>query len=508
MATAPSGNAPEGAGEAAVVREAAVAAAPAGHPRMEFALAPEDLPALLRLPALQRAGRSAKAELTWHDTPDGAMAGRNQCLCGGDGPWRVEALYPAPGLAWAPGTPPPVLGTAARPDLLNPPAAQPLAAVAAFRGRRHRLVDDAGLAVTVLEGHLRGVSAIRGACRVELHGPAAQVAARAAALGESLHLTVPRASLAAEAAALAQGTNPPARGETLPAVVPGLPLTATVSLVIGGLLDAMLHWSATAGDGQGPIPVHQMRVATRRLRSALSIFKGVAACPGVTPLGPALKATAAALGLARDWDVFLDGTGAQAAALFPDDRRLQALLAAGRRRRTLAYAGLRTHLAGAPFRTLTLSLACAAALRPWEGQDPAQDKLLQADTAGFAAAVLARRMRQVRHAGRGLHGLPVAALHELRKDCKRLRYAAEFFQPLFPERRGRRFIRRLSAVQEALGLLNDGAAAAGLLAQLGRAGEGYAAGLVMGVAAAGGGAVRAEVQVAWRKFRDTHPFWT
>ena len=470
MATAPSGNALECAGEAAVVREAAVAAAPAGHLRMEFVLAPEDLPALLRLPALQRAGRSAKAELTWHDTPDGAMAGRNQCLCGGDGPWRIEALYPAPGLAWAPGTPPPVLGTAARPDLLNPQAAQPLAAVAAFRGRRHRLVDDAGLAVTVLEGHLRGVSAIRGACRVELHGPAAQVTARAAALG--------------------------------------LPVTAMVSLVIGGLLDVMLHWSAIAGDGQGPIPVHQMRVATRRLRSALSIFKGVAACPGVTPLGPALKATAAALGLARDWDVFLDGTGAQAAALFPDDRRLQALLAAGRRRRTLAYAGLRTHLAGAPFRTLTLSLACAAALRPWEGQDPAQDELLQADTAGFAAAVLARRMRQVRHAGRGLHGLPVAALHELRKDCKRLRYAAEFFQPLFPERRGRRFIRRLSAVQEALGLLNDGAAAAGLLAQLGRAGEGYAAGLVMGVAAAGGGAVRAEVQVAWRKFRDTHPFWT
>lgn len=484
------------------------AAAPAAHPRLEFALAPEDLPALLRLPALQRAGRSAKVELTWHDTPDGAMAGRNQCLCSGDGPWRIESLHPGSGADWPPAAPPPVLGMAARPDLLDPPAPQPLAAVAAFRGRRHRLVDDSGLAVTVLEGHLRGVSAIRGACRVELHGPAPQVAARAAALGEGLRLSVPRASLSAEAAALAHGIDPPARGGTLPTVRPGLAVTATVSLVIGGLLDTMLHWSATAGDGQGPVPVHQMRVATRRLRSALSIFKGVAACPDVAPLGPALKDTAAALGLARDWDVFLDGTGAYVAALVPEDRRLQALLATAQRRRALAYAALRTHLASAPFRTLTLALACAAALRPWEGQDPGQDAALQADTAGFAAEVLARRMRHVRHAGRGLRNLPVPALHELRKDCKRLRYAAEFFQPLFPDRHGRRFVRRLAAVQEALGLLNDGAAASGLLAQLGRTGDGYAAGLVMGAAAASAGAVRAEVHGAWRAFREADPFWT
>ena len=251
-----------------------------------------------------------------------------------------------------------------------------------------------------------------------------------------------------------------------------------------------------------------MRVATRRLRSALSIFRAAAACPEVEPLSIALRETAAQLGAARDWDVFLAGTGAQVASMFPDERRLAALLAAGRRRRGTAYAGLRVHLNDPAFRQLTVSLACAAALRSWEGRDPAQDAILRADTEGFAANILARRLRRVRRDGRGLRHLPIPALHELRKDCKRLRYAAEFFQPLFPDKAARRFVRHLAALQEALGLLNDGAAAAGLLAQLGRTGQGYAAGLVNGVATAGAGAVRAEVRQAWHEFRHTDPFWT
>ena len=288
----------------------------------------------------------------------------------------------------------------------------------------------------------------------------------------------------------------------------GQSLTDTVAQVIGGLLDTMLHWSATADDGSSPVPVHQMRVATRRLRSALSIFRHAAACPEVEPLSAALRETAAQLGAARDWDVFLAGTGVQVAAMFPDERRLTALLAAGRRRRGAAYAGLRVHLADVAFRRQAVSLACAAVLRPWVGRDPAQDAILQADTEEFAAAILARRLRRLRRDGRGLRHLPIPALHELRKDCKRLRYAAEFFQPLFPDKAARRFIRHLAALQEALGLLNDGAAAAGLLAQLGRTGQGYAAGLVIGVAAGSANAVRAEVRQAWHAFRHADPFWT
>ena len=477
---------------------------------LTFTLAPEDLPQLLRLPGLVRAGRSVRVELSWHDTPDGALMGRNLALCAPSGPgagWTLETLHPTPGLEWPAALPSPTRGSAPSPAGFEPPMPEPLAAVAAFRGRRHRFHAGDGATLAVLEGHLRGVSTIRPACRVELHGPALDLAPWASALAGAVQLGVPRAGLAAEAIAAARGADPPSRSSALVALASGQPLTDTVAQVVGGLLDTMLHWSATAGAGDTPVPVHQMRVATRRLRSALSIFRRAAACPEMAPLGPALRQAATCLGAARDWDVFLTGTGAQVATLFPDDRRVAALLAASRRRRAAAYGALRAHLASVEFRQATLQLACAAALRPWDGRDAAQDAVLQAGTEAFAAGVLARRRRRVQRAGRGLRRLSVPELHELRKDCKRLRYAAEFFQPLFPAKAGRRFVRRLAELQEALGVLNDGAAAAGLLAQLGRAGEGYAAGLVTGFVAAGVGAIRDEVHEAWHGFRGTDPFW-
>jgi triphosphatase len=482
--------------------------------RLEFSLPPEDLPRLVRLPGLLRSGRTARVDLAWHDTADGALAARNRSLCGlgPTEPWRLEALHPSPALFWPPAGPPPLLAEAAE-TALAPSLPGPVHAIASFRGCRHSFANlDADqqpgpVEVVVHEGHLRGPATIRPLCRVQLAGPPGAVAEQVAALGAAVRLAVPRAGLAAEAVALAQGTEPPPGHLGLPQVSPGQPLSTAIALVMGSLVGVMLHWAVTAGDGNSPVPVHQMRVATRRLRSALSIFKHPAACPQTAPLGAALRVTAAQLGAARDWDVFLTGIGAQVLETFPDDPRLAALMAAGQRRRAKAYAALRDHLGGAAFRTVSLSLACAANLRPWDGLDPAQDHVLQADATGFAAEVLARRLHRVRRAGRGLRHLPVPALHELRKDCKRLRYAAEFFTPLFPAKPGRRFLRHLGALQEALGLLNDGAATAGLMAQLGRTGEGYAAGLVNGFVAGGSGATRAAVRQAWHDFRHADPFW-
>jgi CHAD domain-containing protein len=250
-----------------------------------------------------------------------------------------------------------------------------------------------------------------------------------------------------------------------------------------------------------------MRVATRRLRSALTVLKRVAAFPELAPLSAALRDTAARLGAARDWDVFLGGTAERIAAAFPDDPRVRALLAAARRRRHAAYAELRAYLASAAFRELEVGLACASVLRPWERQDT-PDPRLQQDTAMFAGMALDHQMKRVRRAGRGLSTLPVEALHELRKDCKRLRYTAEFFLPLFPDKPARRFIKQLAALQEELGALNDGAVAAGLMAHLGRSERGYAAGLVGGFVAAGAMASRAHIGEAWKHFRKTPVFWT
>ncbi|GAC1347413.1 MAG: hypothetical protein NVSMB18_32310 [Acetobacteraceae bacterium] len=121
--------------------------------------------------------------------------------------------------------------------------------------------------------------------------------------------------------------------------------------------------------------------------------------------------------------------------------------------------------------------------------------------------MLERRLKRVRRAGRELDSLPIAALHELRKDCKRLRYATEFFVVSYPGAAGKRFLRRLADLQEELGLLNDAASTTGLVSQLGRAGRGYAGGVVEGATVAVAAAARARIGQAWKRFRGTPRFW-
>jgi len=495
---------------------------------LELDLNPDDLAKLIKIPLLTRIGRAAAVTMLWHDTPDGALAARSLSLSEQRGHWRLEALRPTSSRPWLPGSPaPPVAEGASLPSLHHSLPAG-LAPIAALRGRRLEFAvrssspppNSAGVAaeqeseaaaepvrLTVLSGHLRGVAAEQPTCRVTLQGDAKLLKPLAMELAGAVQLSVPRAGLAATAAAVARGDVPAARHAGPAVTMPGLHLTDNAAVLIGQLLDTMLHWSAGARAGATPVPVHQMRVATRRLRSALTVLKRVAAFPDLMPLSAALRDTAARLGAARDWDVFLGGIAERVGAAFPDDSRLRALFAAARRRRHAAYAELRAHLTGPAFRELEIGLACASVLRPWDSES-APDPRLQQDTAVFASVALEHQMKRVRHAGRGLSKLPAEAMHVLRKDCKRLRYTAEFFLPLFPSKPARRFTKQLAALQEELGALNDGAVAGGLLAHLGRAERSYAAGLVEGFVAAGALASRAQIGRAWKRFRKTPTFWS
>ncbi len=104
--------------------------------------------------------------------------------------------------------------------------------------------------------------------------------------------------------------------------------------------------------------------------------------------------------------------------------------------------------------------------------------------------------------------MPDDQLHEVRKQVKKLRYATEFFAPLFPEKQVRKYLPRLERLQAVLGRVNDRAVAAGLLAQLGGgADRAFACGVVLGFAACRADDSRGEVAHAWDKFRRAAPFW-
>lgn len=455
------------------------------------------------LPGFARAAPRQTATLVWYDDADGTLSAAGCSLRHDGTQWQLARIGPDAARDaswdWPACRPPEPLAIAADPaDLPTIPIER--IPVSAFDGiRRRARVGD--LDIELLHGTVHGVVAGHPAGRVILTGPATAVLDWLDAR-PPLALSVPRASLAQEALSAATGTPLPARHLGAPALHDDPSVSDGLATVLSHLLDALLSWTDTIGTDGRPEAIHQARVATRRLRSALSIYAGVA--PALSPLAEPVRMCAARLGAVRDWDVFLAGTGARLTEASGNDPRIAPLLRASARKRNAAAAELSAYLASPEFRRLEIDLGVATALRTWEHTaDPA----VAAPTTPFAAEILTRRLRRARRRARGIRTLPVEALHELRKDCKRLRYAADFFAPAFPGRPTKVFFRRLTDLQEQLGSLNDAAASVALMAQLGRIGRGYAGGMADGLAAASAVPARARIIKSWNRFKRADPFW-
>ena len=100
----------------------------------------------------------------------------------------------------------------------------------------------------------------------------------------------------------------------------------------------------------------------------------------------------------------------------------------------------------------------------------------------------------------------------MRVAAKKLRYAAEFFAPLFRHAGANHYVTALSDVQGALGRLNDMATAARLLDQLiahvpDDADLLHAAGIVRGWTAAVTTRELERLPKSWRQFARAKPFW-
>lgn len=279
---------------------------------------------------------------------------------------------------------------------------------------------------------------------------------------------------------------------------------ALASALRDGLTQLRLHAPNCRPDAS-PVGVHQSRVALRRMRSVLKLFRPALAGrfaegAGEDPLGgfdARLRQLAAALGPARDWDVFLGGLGRLLAETLPDDVRLAPLHRRAAAARLAAYAALPPLLHG---RTLRAVLWEGAALIEHLEAMPSRGELH-----GFASHVLARRHRRLKRAGAAIEALPPAELHALRLDGKRLRYAAELLAPLWEGQAARRYLRRLARLQEALGLANDAEVARGLVRQLGA--RGWALGVAEGLALGRASGSRDAALEAWAKWRKARRFW-
>ncbi len=197
--------------------------------------------------------------------------------------------------------------------------------------------------------------------------------------------------------------------------------------------------------------VHQMRVATRRLRATLRSFGQVIPRSDTEQLVGELKWLGGLLGAARDGEVLSAHLQASVRTvpvellIGPVQARVQGHFAP---LRAAARAELIEALDSPRYARLLASLdhLTAGPLSGPQADDPARDVLPTAVRKAYRQAD--KRMRRARHAPPGQNR--DVALHEARKSARRARYAAEAASPAIGKKASR-FAKQMKKVQSVLG---------------------------------------------------------
>jgi triphosphatase len=263
--------------------------------------------------------------------------------------------------------------------------------------------------------------------------------------------------------------------------------------------------AAGRGDVEG---VHQIRVAVRRLRAALALFKQHLNPVTLGRLNDELRRLGSLFGAARDWDVFVLETLSAAENSIPEATLLDPLRKAAERERLAAHHAVCTELSATSFARVVIGIAASIA----DGTSDLQrkeDNALNVPIADIAPDLLDRMARKASKRGRHMDRAPHEQLHALRKAIKKLRYSVEFLSSLHPGKQVKAYLRPCKSLQELLGTVNDAAVTLNLSEQLPKTGEDLAPGIspLEDWAATRGKKARHHVSKPWHKLRSADPFW-
>jgi triphosphatase len=211
--------------------------------------------------------------------------------------------------------------------------------------------------------------------------------------------------------------------------------------------------------GEDPEELHDMRVATRRLRATLKLY-AKSLPKRAERFERDLKWVANSLGDVRDLDVHLDHLAEEAARR--EEEALGSVSAVLEKRREEARRRMMETLDSARYERLISNFT--GTLR--RGRSPAPTPpLLEA-----APNLVGRRYEKVRKRSKGLTAeSPAEDYHELRKKGKRLRYAIEPLQDIYGKP-ARKMVDNLKDLQDDLGGLQDLIVFSGLMKELASAG--------------------------------------
>lgn len=304
-----------------------------------------------------------------------------------------------------------------------------------------------------------------------LAGDPAQLFALARTLAERIPLAPAPLSKAERGYRLfKQVPTAPVKATPIPLSPDDTPLAAFRAIALA-CLDHLQQNHAGACGSADPEYIHQMRVATRRLRAALRLFGPLLPANFAAALLPSLHELMQTLGRARDYDVLHTEIAAPVLRALPDEPRLAALIGIITERHfALRQDALR--LLRAP-RYGDIVLQALAMLHGLDAKLGAGVAAASAAAAParvapltlreFAAERLRRLRRKVLRLAAQASVDDPPSLHALRIGIKRLRYALEFFAPLAGAKATQRLLGHLAGLQDTLGQINDLANAGALL---------------------------------------------
>ncbi len=425
---------------------------------IKFACGPETLEALVA--RARGPVRDRRLVSVYHDTPEGALAARGaslrlrtdsagrtvQTLKTGEGLGRREAEGEvAPGRLDTAGE---EISSLLSADELGRLAPQFTVQV---RRRSFELVRGGSrIELALDQGEILTAGARETVCEAELElvsGAPGDLFGLALDLAADLPLTLSLRSKSDRGHRLA------GRDALAPAQPAGLSCAEALrQALLAALTETCARVLAAMGD-PAPEAVHGLRVALRRLRSLLAVFRRRFGPTGTEAVRRGLRDLSRACAAARELDVL-------AAAADPAGALSSELSKA----RQEAASDLARRLAAAPARQVLLEgliLVEAGAWRSAPGN---------AGPAGGLAGDLARRWRRIRRLGERLDALDPGERHDLRLRIKALRYALEGLDLAAWAELRSRLVPALRGAQDALGAEQDGEAARARLDALGLSG--------------------------------------
>jgi len=211
--------------------------------------------------------------------------------------------------------------------------------------------------------------------------------------------------------------------------------------------------------GEDPEELHDMRVATRRLRAALKLYSDTLP-KRAERYERDLRWVATSLGEVRDLDVHLEGLSEESSR---NGEVLEDIVVLLRERRIEARKRMLEALDSNRYERLIATFS--ATLR--RGRSPAPS----APILETAPELVRDRYKKVRKSANRLsEDSPPEHFHDLRKKGKRLRYALEPLQEIYGKP-AKKMVKLLKNMQDDLGDHQDLIVASGLMEELGVAGD-------------------------------------